>query len=270
MDHLLILIAHHGYLVIFLIVLAEALDLPLPASLALIAAGAAAASGALRAPIVFLFAVTALLLGDSIIYFLGRYMGWALLGFLCKVSVNPETCILRSAELFYKRGKTTLIIAKFIPGINTMAPPLAGSMKMRFEQFLWFDFIGASLYALAYGGVGYLFHRFLTAIARALGAAGHVAAIGVLMVLAVYVGYRLWLYRKNRIYRVVPRVQIEELAEKLKTEEAEKILLVDVRSHGYYDAGAARIKGSIRIEPNKLNEEIKRLPKDRDIYLYCT
>jgi rhodanese-related sulfurtransferase len=90
------------------------------------------------------------------------------------------------------------------------------------------------------------------------------------MVLAVYVGYRLWLYRKNRIYRVVPRVQIEELAEKLKTEEAEKILLVDVRSHGYYDAGAARIKGSIRIEPNKLNEEIKRLPKDRDIYLYCT
>jgi|HubBroStandDraft_6_1064221.scaffolds.fasta_scaffold51807_2 membrane protein DedA with SNARE-associated domain/rhodanese-related sulfurtransferase len=270
MDHLIILIAHHGYLVVFLIVLAEALDMPLPASLALIAAGAAAASGALRAPLVFLFAVAALLLGDSIIYFLGRYMGWALLGFLCKVSVNPETCILRSAELFYKRGKTTLIIAKFIPGINTMAPPLAGSMKMRFEQFLWFDFVGASLYALAYGGVGYLFHRFLTAIARALGAAGHVAAIGVVIVLAAYVAYRLWLYRKNRIYRVVPRVQIGELIEKLKSEEGDKILLVDVRSHGYYDASAARIKGSIRIEPNNLNEEVKHLPKDKDIYLYCT
>ncbi len=133
MDHLVTLIAHHGYLVIFLIVLAEALDLPLPASLALIAGGAATASGVLRAPFIILVAVTALLIGDSIVYFLGRYMGWALLGFLCKVSVNPETCILRSAELFYKRGKTTLIIAKFVPGINTMAPPLAGSMRMRFR-----------------------------------------------------------------------------------------------------------------------------------------
>jgi membrane protein DedA with SNARE-associated domain/rhodanese-related sulfurtransferase len=270
MEHLLKLIEHHGYLVIFLVVLAEALDIPLPASLALVAGGAAAASHALSAPMVFLVAVIALVLGDSIIYFMGRYMGWALLGFLCKVSVNPETCILRSAELFYKRGKTTLIIAKFIPGINTMAPPLAGSMRMRFEQFLWLDFLGSALYVLAYGTLGYVFHNFLTAIARALGAAGHVAGIGILIVLGGYLAYRFWLYYKNRIYRVVPRVQITELLEKLKTEEGDKILIVDVRSHGYYDASAARIKGSIRIEPNNLNEEIKHLPKDKDIYLYCT
>jgi membrane protein DedA with SNARE-associated domain len=270
MDHLLALIEHHGYLVVFIVVLAEALDIPLPASLALVGGGAAAASGALRAPTVFAVAAIAILLGDSVIFFMGRYMGWALLGFLCKVSVNPETCILRSAELFYKRGKITLIIAKFIPGINTMAPPLAGSMRMRFEQFLWLDFVGASLYILAYGSLGYVFHRFLTAIARSLGAAGHVAGVGVVMVLAGYLAYRFWLYYKNRIYRVVPRVQIAELIEKLKSEEREKILIVDVRSHGYYDARAARIKGSIRIEPNNLNEEIKRLPKDKDIYLYCT
>jgi membrane protein DedA with SNARE-associated domain len=270
MDHLLILIAQHGYLVIFLLVLAEAMGLPLPASLALIAGGAAGASGVLRAPIVFLLAITALLLGDSIIYFLGRYTGWGLLSFLCKVSVNPETCILRSAELFYKRGKTTLLIAKFIPGVNTMAAPLAGSMRMRFEQFLWLDLTGALLYILAFGGLGYLFHGFLAAIARGLGAAGQVAEVGVLVLLAAYVGYRLWLYSKGRIYRVVPRVQVEELARKLKSEEAEKILLVDVRSHGYYDRGAARIRGYIRIEPNNLSEELKKLPKDKDIYLYCT
>lgn len=270
MDHLLILIAQHGYLVIFLLVFAEAIGLPLPASLALIAGGAAAASGVLRAPVVFLLAFTALLLGDSIIYFLGRYTGWGLLGFLCKVSVNPETCILRSAELFYKRGKTTLLIAKFIPGVNTMAAPLAGSMRMRFGLFLGLDLTGASFYILTFGSLGYLFHGFLAAIARALGAAGQVAEVGVLLVLAAYVGYRLWLYSKSRIYRVVPRMQVEELARKLKSEDAEKILLVDVRSHGYYDRGAARIKGSIRIEPNNLSEEIKKLPKDKDIYLYCT
>ena len=270
MDYLLLVIAQHGYLVIFVLALAEAMGLPLPASLALMAGGAAAASGVLRAPIVFLLAITALLLGDSISYFLGRYTGWALLGFLCKVSVNPETCILRSAEMFYKRGKTTLLIAKFIPGINAMAAPLAGSMRMRFEQFLWLDLTGASLYILAFGGLGYLFHGFLAAMARGLGAAGHVAEVGVLLLLAAYAGYRLWLYRKARIYRVVPRVQVEELARKLKSEEAEKILLVDVRSHGYYDQGAARILGSIRIEPNNLSEELKTLPKDKDIYLYCT
>jgi membrane protein DedA with SNARE-associated domain len=270
MDYLLIVIAQHGYLVIFVLALAEAMGLPLPASLALMAGGAAAASGVLRAPIGFFLAVAAFLLGDSISYFLGRYAGWGLLGFLCKMSVNPETCILRSAEMFYKRGKTTLLIAKFIPGISAMAAPLAGSMSMRFEQFVWLDLTGASLYVLAFGSLGYLFHGFLAAMARSLGAAGHVAAVGASLLLAAYAGYRLWLYRKARIYRVVPRVQVEELARKLKSEEAEKILLVDVRSHGYYDQGAARIRGSIRIEPNNLSEEIRTLPKDKDIYLYCT
>jgi len=118
--------------------------------------------------------------------------------------------------------------------------------------------------------LGYLFHGFVTAIARGLGTAGHVAEVGASFLLAAYAGYRLWLYRKGRIYRVVPRVQVEELARKLKSEEAEKILLVDVRSHGYYDHGATRIRGSIRIEPNNLSEELKTLPRDKDIYLYCT
>jgi hypothetical protein len=186
------------------------------------------------------------------------------------VSINPETCILRSAELFYKRGKTTLIIAKFIPGINTMAPPLAGSMRMRFEQFLWLDFIGASLYVVVYESVGYVFHQFIESITHGFNAASH--AIGIVALIAVigYVGYRFSLFFKNRIYRVVPRVQVEELALRLKSEEADKLLVVDVRSHGYYDAGTARIKGSIRLEPNNFSEEIKKLPKDKDLYVYCT
>src|SRR4029078_13509546 len=93
-------------------------------------------AGLLRLPTLLLLAVSAMLIGDSLLFVLGRYMGWGLLGFLCKLSVNPETCILRSAESFYKRGKATLLFAKFIPGINTMAPPLAGSMKMPLDTFL--------------------------------------------------------------------------------------------------------------------------------------
>jgi len=270
MNTFLSLMAHHGYSIIFLIVFWEAIGLPVPAALALVAGGAAVASGILNAPAALLLAVLGMLLGDSLLYILGRHMGWRLLGYLCKVSANPETCILRSAESFYKRGRTTLLLAKFIPGVNTMAPPLAGSMKMPFVQFLGLDIVGAHFYALAYGVTGFLFRDFLAAIARGFQAAGHAMEIVILLAAIVFIANRLWRYRKYRVYRIAPRVQVIELAKKLQSEESKKILLVDVRSHGYYDSGAARIRGSIRIEPNKLSQEVTRLPKDKDIYLYCT
>ena len=265
------LISRHGYTIVVAIVFAEAIGLPVPAAVALVAAGAAVAGGhVLRAPILLPLAVFFMFLGDTLLFLAGRYTGWRLLGFLCKISANPETCILRSAESFYKRGKTTLIVAKFIPGVNTMGPPLAGSMKMPFSQFLRFDLAGAALYLLAYFTLGFLGRDFLKAIGSTFQMAGHAFEEVLLIAAAAYVVYRLWLMRKNRVYRVVPRVQVEELIRKLSSEGTEKILVVDVRSHGYYDAHAARIKGSIRIEPNNLEEELKRLPKDRDVYLYCT
>jgi membrane protein DedA with SNARE-associated domain len=269
MDALLSAIGRHGYLLVFFIVLAEALGMPVPAALALVAGGAAAAAGVLHVSTLILLAVFAMLLGDSMLFVLGRYMGWGLLGFLCKLSVNPETCILRSAESFYKRGKATLLFAKFIPGINTMAPPLAGSMKMRPDIFLRFDVTGASLYAIVYIAVGYLFRDVLASIAHGFQTAGRAVETVTLLALIGYAGYRVWLYRKHAVYRVVPRVQVAELARRM-AEDKDKILLMDVRSHGYYDAGAARIQGSIRMEPNNIAEEIKTLPKDKDIYVYCT
>ncbi len=262
--------AHHGYALLFGLLLAEAMGLPFPAAIALVAAGAAVAAHALWGPYVLLAALLALLLGDTAQFWLGRYMGWALLGFLCRVSINPETCILRSAESFYKRGKITLVVAKFIPGVNTMAAPLAGSMKMRFSQFLRLDLAGALLYSLTYLLVGYLSRDFLAAILRGFHAVGRTMEAVIIASLVVYGIYRVVQYRKNKAYRVVPRVQVEELARRLASEDASRVQIVDVRSHGYYDSGAARIRNSIRIEPNNLEEEIKHLPKDKDIYLYCT
>jgi len=264
------LMARHGYGLTFGLLLAEALGVPFPAAIALIAAGAAAAEHALWCPYVLCTALAALLLGDSVEFWLGRAMGWALLGFLCRVSINPETCILRSAESFYKRGKVTLVIAKFIPGVNTMAAPLAGSMKMGYGQFLRLDFAGAFVYSAAYLLLGYLSRDFLAAILRGFHAAGRAMEMVILVAIVAYVVYRIVQYRKHKMYRVVPRVQVQELAARLASEDAGRVLIVDVRSHGYYDAGAARIKDSIRIEPNNLEEEIKNLPKDKDIYLYCT
>lgn len=267
---LFLLMARQGYALTFGLLLAEAIGLPFPAAIALVAAGAAVGAHALQGPYVVLAAISALLLGDTVEFWLGRYMGWALLGFLCRVSINPETCILRSAESFYKRGKITLVIAKFIPGVNTMAAPLAGSMKMRFWQFLRLDILGASLYTLTYLLVGYLSRDFLAAILRGFHAAGRAMEAVVIVALLAYGIYRYIQYRKNKTYSIVPRVQVEELARRLASEDGIRVQIVDVRSHGYYDSGAARIKNSIRIEPNNLEEEIKNLPRDKDIYLYCT
>ncbi len=263
------MMARHGYALTFVILLAEAVGMPFPAAIALVAAGAAVASHTLQGPGVLLAAMVALLIGDSAQFWLGRNTGWALLGFLCRLSMNPETCILRSAESFYKRGKVTLVIAKFIPGVNTMAAPLAGSMKMRFWQFLQLDFAGSLLYTTTYLLVGFLSRDFLAATLRSFHAAGRVMEIALAVALAVYVGYRIAQVRKYRKYDVVPRVQVQELALRLAAEE-DRVQIVDVRSHGYYDVGSERIRGSIRIEPNNLDEEIKNLPKDKDIYLYCT
>jgi len=142
---------------------------------------------------------------------------------------------------------------------------------MRPQQFLRLDFLGASFYALSYVTLGFVFRDFLAMITRGIQTASH--AFGEVLFLAAiaYTGYRIWLYQKNKVYQIVPRVQVEELAARLASEEERiNIVVADVRSHGYYDSAAQRIKGSIRIEPNNLVQELKSLPKDKDIYLYCT
>ncbi|HEY1400160.1 MAG TPA: VTT domain-containing protein, partial [Terriglobales bacterium] len=219
---------------------------------------------------VFGIALLTMIAGDILLYFMGRVSGWALLGFLCRLSANPETCILRSAEYFYRRGKQTLLFAKFIPGINTMSPPLAGSMKMRLGDFLQYDALGAALYVGAYSVAGYLFSDALRAITRGLRSAGSAAELVFAIGLVAYVVYRIWVYRKYRLLDAIPRIPAEELARRLASEAAQNMLIADVRSHGYYDAHSERIAGSIRIEPNNLIEEVKHLPKDQEIYLYCT
>lgn len=270
MNNLLGSISQHGYLWVFLIALGESAGLPLPAALAFIGAGAAAAAHVLSAPVIFADAVAAILIGDTLLFFLGRYTGWALLAGLCRLSLNPETCILRSAESFYKRGRMTLAFAKFIPGINTMAPPLAGSMKMKPFQFLQFDFLGACLYVSAYECLGFLSRDFVAKLTQRVQSASHVVTEVVIIALVIFAIFRILQFRRYKNTDVVPRIGVQELAHKLASAQGDDVIVMDVRSHGYYDPDASRIAGSIRLEPNLLAEEIKNLPRDKDIYIYCT
>jgi membrane protein DedA with SNARE-associated domain len=270
MPDILSTIAKYGYSSLFVALLMEAIGLPVPGALALLAGGAAAASGALHPALAFGVAIAAMLIGDTSLYLAGRYSGWTVLGFLCGLSLSPEVCILRSAKWFYKRGRTTLLFAKFLPGVNTMAPPLAGSMHMRPWQFLRFDFGGVLFYSLAYGSLGYLFRDVFRLIAGGLQAFSRVVAWVVFVGVIGFVCYRAWLYARYRLNRSVRRVPVSDVEARRELEGAPDIIIADVRSHGYYDQGEQRVRGSIRIEPNNLDAFIESLPKNTPIYLYCT
>ena len=270
MPDILNVIARYGYESLFAAMFLEAIGFPIPAALALLAAGAASASSAMNPVGAIAVAAAAMLTGDVILYVAGRYMGWSLLGFLCGLSLSPEVCILRAAKWFYKRGRVTLLFAKFIPGVGSMAPPLAGSMNMRPVQFLRFDLCGALCYTLAYGSLGYLFRDIFRVIAGGLQAFSRAVAWVVFVGVIAFVCYRVWQYGRYRLTRFVRRVPVGDIAARLKMEGAPDIVIADVRSHGYYDQGEQRVRGSIRIEPNNLDAFIETLPKDAPIYLYCT
>jgi membrane protein DedA with SNARE-associated domain/rhodanese-related sulfurtransferase len=260
-------LAHHGYSILFAAVFLETIGLPVPAALALLIAGAAAAGGSLRVSHALSGALLVMIAGDTLMFLLGRYTGWWLLGILCRISLNPESCILRSADSFHRRGRALLVIAKFIPGINTMAPPLAGSMNMRFMEFLRLDLAGAVLYVGVYFWVGFVFSDALVAVTRGYQAFGRVMTWAVIALVAGYVGFQLWLWIKSRSLRAVPLVAPSAVAEELSVGSC---LVYDARSHGYFDARAMRIRGSKRLDPNALNQFDEKFPVGSQVYLYCT
>ena len=267
MDSWLTGITQHGYPILFAVAFLETLGLPFPAALALMMAGAACARGLMNPWASVGGAIAVIASGDILMFFMGRWTGWWLLSLLCRLSLNPENCILRSADAFYRRGRALLMVAKFVPGINTMAPPLAGSMNMRFIRFIRLDVIGAMLYASAYFTLGFLFSDALGPITRGYQAFGKLLVWLFAIALLGYLASRIWIWRKSREWRTAPVVTPVEAAQELA---ADRAVVYDVRSHGYYDPRAKRIQGSRRLDPNALNQGQPDFPHDKLVYLYCT
>jgi membrane protein DedA with SNARE-associated domain/rhodanese-related sulfurtransferase len=259
-------LAAHGYAIVFTVVFLEAVGFPVPAALALLIAGGASATGPLQGAYVVLGAVAAMLAGDTLMFLVGRYTGWWLLGILCRISLNPESCILRSADSFYRRGRKLLVIAKFIPGINTMAPPLAGCMNMRLVQFIRLDLAGAALYIVAYFAVGFAFSGALQAITKGYRAFGRAVGWAVIALLAGYVALQLWRWIKERRLRPVSFAIPSEAAHAVKAGAC----IYDVRSHGYLDRKAMRITGSRRLDPHTLHQANEEFPAGQRVFVYCT
>ncbi|HWE50675.1 MAG TPA: VTT domain-containing protein [Bryobacteraceae bacterium] len=259
MGDIVSIVSRHGYPILCFAVFLEAIGLPVPAALALLVAGA-------TLPVLSLpVALATVLVADTLMFFAGRYTGWWLLGMLCRLSINPEGCILKAADSFYRRGRWVLVFAKFVPGINTMAPPLAGSMHMRASRFIAFDFLGASLYTGIYWLAGFLFADFLGGMVHLYSVFSSTLGWVLLAAFAGYLIYHAVLWARSQNLSPVERVSVAEVVRR-----RDSMAVYDVRSHGYYERGATRIPGSTRLDPNALNQQPLNLSVGKEIVLYCT
>ncbi len=259
---------HHGYSVLFLWVFAEQVGLPIPSVPLLLAAGALAGTGRMSLWLVLSLAVLATLIGDVLWYELGRRKGIKVLQLLCRISLEPDSCVRRTEGVFERHGARSLVAAKFLPGLSTVAPPLAGVFRMKPLRFLFFDLLGAVLWAGTFSGLGYAFSgeiERLAAHAERLG--GWLGAL----LLAVLVAWILWKFiarrrflRELRISRITPA----ELKEKL--DAGENIAIVDLRHSLDFEAEPEIIPGAFRIDAKELQEHDDLIPRDRDVVLYCT
>ena len=267
-------IAQHGYAVIGILLFLAALGLPLPIAITLLTAGAAVHQG-LQPAAVFAIAWASALAADVLMFLGGRYTGWWLLAGICRVSINPERCMFASADAFYKSGPRTLLISKFIPGLATVAAPLAGSLNLRFGKFIGLMAAGEALYCSTWIGAGYAFYKVIRVITAYIENVGHVLLLGLLLAGGGYGLMLLYLSLRSRRYRQIEKITAESLRERLGAVDPNRLVIIaDVRSHNYYDPGMQRIQNSIRVEPNRLQEELAALREfmvpECEIYLYCS
>lgn len=255
----------HGYVVLFGWVLLEQLGLPIPAAPLLIAAGALARSGKMNLSFAMALPFVALILADLFWYSLGRYRGGSILKLLCRITLEPDSCVRRTENLFIRHGARSLLVAKFVPGLNTAAPSLAGVFRMPVRRFLLFDAAGGFLWVITITSLGLVLGNQLEHIA--LRWSGWLVA-GLAGGLSAYV---LWKFiqrqrfiRRLRIARITPK----ELMDKLTA--GENISIVDLRHPMDIEASPQMIPGALRIAMEEIEERHKEIPRDRDVVLYCS
>jgi membrane protein DedA with SNARE-associated domain/rhodanese-related sulfurtransferase len=262
------LITRHGLALIFANVLLEQLGVPLPAIPTLIVAGALAVDGTLSAPAVFGVAFVASMIGDSAWYFAGRQYGRRVMTTLCRISLSPDSCVRQTENHFDRWGGLTLVLGKFIPGLATIAPPLAGAMRIRWRSFLLLNGAGTAIWAAAPIALGMLFHAQIERLVDRLEDLGAVALEALGALLAVYVAFKWW--ERRRFYRMLrmARITAEELRHLI--DSGKRPLIIDVRSRVERELDARSIPGALALEVEEIEKLIDSLPADRDVIFYCS
>lgn len=268
MNEFMQFLIQYGYLVVFIWVLLDQAGLPLPAAPLLLAAGALAGIGELSFFLIILTTLFASVPMDLFWYWLGRARGGKVLNLLCSIALEPDYCVRNTEQTFYKFGSFSLLIAKFVPGMQTLAPPLAGMIKMNIGLFLLMDALGSLIYALVFTSAGFLFHNELEIIARNFSELGMLAGYILLAALTMYIGgkfvqRRLFL-RSLRMRRLHP----PEVNDLLGSDRV--IHIIDLRHDYDYKLQPLMVPTAIRVPMETIDLHHDRIPKDSDIILYCS
>jgi membrane protein DedA with SNARE-associated domain len=268
MHRTLEFLLHHGYVVLLAWVFAEQVGLPIPSMPLLLAAGALAGTGRMSFFASLFYAMLAALAADTLWYQLGRRRGIKVLQFLCKISLEPDSCVRRTEGVFAKQGARSLLLAKFLPGLGTVAPPLAGIFHMRARRFLLFDGLGSMLWAGTFLGLGYIFSGQIERIAEHLASLGGWLLVLIVAALAAYISYKF--IARQRFLRElrIARITVDERKEKI--DAGEELVIVDLRHSMDFEADPETIPGAFRMDAKELEEKNDRLPRDREVILYCT
>jgi membrane protein DedA with SNARE-associated domain/rhodanese-related sulfurtransferase len=261
------LIAEYGLALVFVNVLLERAGLPLPATPTLLVCGALAATGRLSAGAIFVLALAACVIGDTLWYFAGRFYGRRVMKFLCRVSLSPDSCVRTTENRFERWGRLTLVLAKFVPGLSTVARPLAGAMRLPLASFELLNGLGSVLWAGAAIGTGMLFQTQIGLLLLRLRDLGTLAGELTLAVLAGYVAYKWWERRRYDSVLRLPRIAVEELR-RLAAEERAPVV-VDVRSAIGRQQDRRCIPGALEMGLDEVTARLDEFPPDREIVFYC-
>jgi membrane protein DedA with SNARE-associated domain/rhodanese-related sulfurtransferase len=266
------LIAEYGLLLIFLNVLVEQAGAPVPAVPTLVIAGALASTGKLPLGLVILVALVACLAADMAWYWAGRHFGAAVMRTLCRISLSPDSCVKQSELRFQRWRGQILLVAKFIPGLSTIAPPLVGAMQLRPWVFVLMDGIGSLIWIGVMVGLGYAFAHQIDHVLLMLASAGTVAIEVIVAALIAYVLVKWWQRRKLLLSLRLARITVDELHQLMEgsREGGRTPVVVDVRSQAARLVDTRIIPGALMADLRGVDQDLNQVPIDQDVVIYCS
>jgi membrane protein DedA with SNARE-associated domain/rhodanese-related sulfurtransferase len=267
-HQLVLALSQYGLIIVIVNVLLDQIGLPVPAVPTLIVAGALAADGHMSLSALFAGAVLACLVPDCGWYLVGQRYGIRVLKTLCRISLEPDSCVSQTQTRFERWGINSLVIAKFIPGLAIIAPPMAGAMRIGWPRFLFLSTCSAVLWAGTALGAGALFKSQIARLLAHLQEFGSITGMGLMLLLAAYIAYKWW--ERRRFYRLLrmARIGVAELYALIQAGASP--LIIDVRSSTARQLEPRWIPGALHVPLQDVAHHLKELPRDRDIILYCT
>jgi membrane protein DedA with SNARE-associated domain len=265
MSDIVHFLSRHGYAVLFLAVLAEQVGLPIPSGVVLIAAGSLAGSGAMSLWSALGLALTASLMGDFFWFMLGKWRGRSVLATLCRISLEPDTCVRQTESMFTKHRLKSLLFSKFVPGLGTVAPPMAAILNVGLGAFLFFDALGAIIWASAYLLGGFFFRREIEQVAIYTRMTGTslveiAIALACLYIAMKFIARRKF-YNEIRMARITPKDLMTLIG------SGETTTIIDLRHAHEWEDG--NIPGALLMTDNELDAMFPSEPRG-EVILYCS